>query len=287
MQSVSHASDTTATTAFMDSLAREFSIEYRICTGDSSPMDVRRLIAWRRQISTVTASPDYQTLLKAYCLSTGAQQNTVTPCAVWDWKAQNDKENELIESKNAQIYKQQQIEAQDSALVAKALADNSPSTFDLLSIPFGIPKIALMMLLKKYSGIPFFDSGNFLFVKQFAIADRTFLAAFFFDRSGRLYKYEIESDPASADQINRIVRPDAEFLTTWFEQKCQRTLERIPVGFFDITEGRLATTAQWNDTLHRVEIGMSSSKNKYYAKTVVVDIQREKIMKTAPPGRPY
>ena len=244
------ATDDTRQTEFFDSVAMGLREEYRECTGDNRPIDVRHIILWKQKMDAWAKTEEYAEIAHEYKRTKGSK---ILPCKLIEWsrqrkQAQDAKEaavvNELLDSS----------EADEAAVELKALA---VSRFDFLEIPFGLSKRSFMFFFKKRCALAIGEKGRFLYTEKLPVGGLPFLAAFHFNDAGIYYKYEIESDPLPADSLNRVVRLAADHLAHFFEQRLGPPTHSSQVGLFDIKSRELALYKKWETGANSLLLGFS------------------------------
>ena len=113
--------------------------------------------------------------------------------------------NVLRKSKNQQTT--------DSLLIRNELSKVQQSSCDYLNIPFGISKSSFVLFLKK-AGITFFTNDTSLLYYNNPEDPVYNTVAFYFDKNGNYYKYEIESVTSSLDSLDTYIRPFAGEIST-------------------------------------------------------------------------
>jgi|WetSurMetagenome_2_1015567.scaffolds.fasta_scaffold66610_3 hypothetical protein len=260
----SHADDASRRTQFFDSVAARFQAEYSACTGDNRPMDVRRIIQWKQKMDAWMETEEYAGLLNDYKKSGGAP---LSPCKLIEWSRQRKAAQEAKEA----VFVKEMLDSQETAEAMREIKAQKPSRFDFADLPFGISKLTFVYFFKKKFTLDLLERGRFLYVEEFPLSGRDYLAAFFFNDDGIFYKYEIESDPLPADSLNRVVRPSADHLALFFEKRLGPPAASARIGFYDIKSKELALLKKWDTPDNSLVIGLSVFDYHYYAKAVVAD----------------
>jgi hypothetical protein len=259
------ATDETRQAMFFDSVQARYLKEYQECTGDKSYMSAKELIRWKDNMSAAAVSKEYLDLLKEYRLADASGGENALPCKVFAWnklrkKLQAAREDTLAREKLAQE------ELENARSEAKGLAK---SAYDIPGLPFGLSKESFLLVFKNTVAAAFLDRGNYISVNDMAWGNRTFPTAFYFDKTGRFFKYEIESPSMAADRVNSAVRPDAEYLAHELAGRFGEPLHRFSIGFFDLKSDVLCPYKTWDAEGFDACVGLLMSKYRYCAKAVV------------------
>jgi hypothetical protein len=277
------ATDDMRRAVFFDSVQTLYLREYQACTGDQSFISAKELIQWKEDNNALAMSKEYLDLLKEYCKVDSS--TAVLPCKVLAWN-QKRKALQVVheDSLSRELLAREELEA-----AAKEAVSCVKTPFDVLGLPFGLSKKSFLLLYKnsaRLQGVPFFiDEGNYIYVKEMPWGGRTFLTAFYFDKSGTYFKYEIESPPATADRVNSTVRPDAEYLAHELAVRFGEPSRRYSIGFFDIKSGVLCPYKTWDADGYDVYVGISMSRYRYYAKAVISGKNLKKTIAADSSGR--
>jgi hypothetical protein len=260
----SWAADDSGDAHFFDSIAMRFQEEYVACTKDSRPLDVKRIVLWKKKMDAWTGTGEYADLTRDYQKNVG---KAISPCKLMEWSKRRKQEQE----ENEAAFVKDLLESDEAAGIAEELKACRPSRFDFAEIPFGVSKLTFTELCKKKFNYPLLEKGRFLYIEELPLNGRAFLAAFFFNDDGIFYKYEIESAPLPADSLNRAVRPAAEHLAAFFENRLGPPKQIDRVGFYDIKSKELALYKKWETPANSLNLGFSVFDYHYYAKVVSVD----------------
>ncbi len=258
------ADDDSRHAGFFDSVATRFYAEYTACTGDGRPLDVRRVIQWKQKMDAWMETEEYAGLLRDYTGSGGAP---IAPCKLIEWS----KERKAAQEAKENAFVNELLDSQETGEALAQLKARRSSPFDFAEIPFGVSKPTFVYFFKRKFAMPLSEKGRFLYVEEFPMNGLAFLAAFFFNDDGIFYKYEIESDPLPAEELNKSVRPAAERLAFFFEQKLGPPTATARIGFYDIKSRELALYKKWETPANSLNLGLSVFDYHYYAKAVVVD----------------
>ncbi len=252
-------------TAFFDSVQSAIERQYRHCTGSRSGLGPAALLEWKSMMDSLSKTPAYRDILRNYHSVYGNAANPL-PCEVLAWNDSLKKSQTLREKADEEI-----LLVGDEESDARREMDTLPkSPYDFASFPFGISKNAFFLLYKKLCASPLVDMGGYGYDYGTVWGGRAFLTAFYFNKRGHLYKYEIESPALPANRLNTGVRPDAEYLAQVFEGKFGPASRRYIFGYFDIKSGILSPFKTWNIKGYSVYVGISEYQYRYYAKAVVV-----------------
>jgi hypothetical protein len=257
------ATDETRQTAFFDSVQAGYLREYQACTGDMSFVPSKDLLQWKEQMNALAVSKEYLDLLKEYRRvdTTG----NVLPCRVLAWNRKRKELQALHEDTlSRDLLAREELESAENEA-----GDLAKSPYDLPGLPFGLSKKSLLLIFKNNMRVPFVDEGNYIYVNNMAWGSRTFLTAFYFDKTGLYFKYEIEGPSLTADRVNSTVRPDAEYLSHELAGRFGEPSRRYSIGFFDIKSGVLCPYKTWDAAGFDVYVGLSMNKYRYYAKAVI------------------
>ena len=268
------AADDSGDAAFFDSVAARFREEYVQCTGNSGQADVRRIVLWKQKVDAWTKTAEYAELMRDYQKHVGGP---IHPCKLIEWSKQRKADQEAKESGFVKAL----LDSSEAADAACDLKACTTSHFDFAEIPFGVSKPTFAHYYKKKFNAKLRRKGGFLYTKELFLEGRPFLAAFFFNAAGKLYKYEIESDPLPADSLNQSVRPAAEYLANFFEKRLGPPVHSSRIGFYDIKSKELALYKNWETPAHSLNIGLSVFDYHYYAKAIVMDKKLVKESKEA------
>jgi len=262
-------SDSAASDPFFAQYESKYRAEYRECTGDTSNMSIKRIIAWREHVNEVTKKPEYRILLREFIEKTGRVQDA-RPCIVIKWheerRAKVDEEEEAVAA--AQV--ESDAQTVDSVVVAENLQGNPLSPFDIGTIPFGVTRPALRWLFKRQFGLPLTEMRSYVYAADFMLDGRPFLVAFHFNSDDRLVRYEVEGPDCSADSLNQLARPEAKFLAEAYERKLGPPTSSHRIGQFDIKPDKLSPLSRWYKKPYSANVGLSCHKYRYYAKAIVV-----------------
>ena len=257
------ASDETRQAAFFDSVQAGYLREYQACTGDMSFVSAKDLLQWKQQMNALAVSKEYLDLLKEYRRldTTG----NVLPCKVLAW---NRKRKEL-QAVREDTLSRNLLAAEELQNAENEAGDLAKTRYDVPGLPFGLSKKSFLLVFSNTFRLPFVDQGNYIYINDMVWGSRTFLTAFYFDKMGRYFKYEIEGPSVPADRVNSAVRPDAEYLSHELAGRFGEPSRRYSIGFFDIKSGVLCPYKAWDAAGFDVCVGLSMNKYRYYAKAVI------------------
>lgn len=266
-------------TFFLD-LEKKLLNEYRICTGNTIPVNIGSLLRWKKNINLRMEIPEYQKILKEFIAHTGIVKD-ILPCQVLKWHTdrtaylhsqEQSLQNTLLKKTDATI---------DSIRTHSELEKNPVSPFDFDSIPFGLTKRVFATVYNRKFSYPLFDNRMCLYVEHFFLRDSPFLINFFFTRYVKYYKYEIEGYAFSGDSLNKVVRPQATLLKEILEQKIGPPDHIYRIGYFDIKSGPITPYAKWERDTHTVIVGIGIKNNRYFTKVTVTSKKIKKIKTVA------
>jgi hypothetical protein len=258
--------------------------EYRDCTGDTSVLLLSQLLRWKQAYHDQAQSAGYKALLAQYLVATG-RPGDIRPCEVLAWQARRQEELNLQDQELSRKILSAADSVLDSLSMQRQLTENPPSAFDFDRIAFGLSQPSVKFLFNRRMHRPLSYEYPYLYCRNVEMAGSRFTVAFHFDLFGRLYKYELESPDAPADSLDSAVRPLARALQDHFRDKLGAPAHTAAVGRHDISTGRLARTAHWNEDSTSADVGIGVYNNRYYAKAIVTRQLRAPV-RSAPPAAP-
>ncbi|MCX7727751.1 MAG: hypothetical protein N2053_12995 [Chitinispirillaceae bacterium] len=268
--SFSYAELDSTKTAFFNELNLSLHSEYMSCTSDSTPLSLDSLLRWKKHIDSITESPGYPVLLRKYSEETGISPALAKPCEVFKWM--NNVKEDLHKASEMLAYEKEirQRKKEDSLFLLGELKRVKNSSYDLLSIPFGLSKRSLLIMLRQ-KGLLVIDSCKFLYCDSVPLGVMNFKGYFYFSRNNNKYSsYELESTDCSSDSLDKWARAMMDYLAAYIETKTGKPPDHIyRISRFDIVAGRLTTCKMWNFSDATILSGLSRRKNRFYAKLVV------------------
>ena len=276
LQPVSAQADTLRR-EFFDSLEIQLLADYRLCTSDSSARPLDFLLKWKKSIDIFSESDNYPSIVKKFTAETGMRPADARPCEIYRWF--NMTASELRES--SRLLDDQRTrdiqEYNDSVNLVHELAGSIRAPYDIKSIPFGLSARAFSSMAKRNGLPPLALEENIFRCDNFPVGVQSFKAAFHFNRDGRYWCYEFESETFGFDSLNTGARQMMDFLSAQMEMKTEKSPDHIyRVGQFDIVPGRLAICRLWNFDNAMVYVGLARAANRFYAKTIVQSKQAVK-----------
>ena len=266
---VLYASEKDSGKAFFDTLEMTLRADYILCTRDSSEQSVHDLLRWKKGLDQIISSPLYGGLLKEFHKETGIRPDDVRPCEIISWKQAKDAELQEIELLLQEEQERETLKRADSLFAEQELSKAKTTSVDFDGIPFGVSKRGLRILAAR-AGLMLIDEGNYLRGEELQIGTSTFRGAFYLDKDGRYWKYELESVTGSLDSLDSFIRPQADVLSRYFEERSGSPPDHLyRIGRFDIVQGRLAVHSMWDLGNVAIFTGLATWKYRYYAKAVV------------------
>lgn len=261
-----------------DSAQRAFFLEqekvlqddYRLCSGDSTKRPTAHLLQWKKQIDSLTSSPDYPTIIRKFALETGLSPQDVRPCEVAIWLKKVAREIEesttfLTEKRSAAIKRRH-----DSLFVAHELVTTTSALYDIKGIPFGISLRGFTLLAAQAGLNKLSSSARVLRYDSLQLGTLFVNAAFHFSKESHYWCYELESALFPSDSLDSQARSFCKRMTSQFIKIANREPDHIyRVGRYDIIPGRLAICKLWSFKEGTVYIGLARNSQHYYAKTIV------------------
>jgi hypothetical protein len=270
------ATDDSGRAAFFDSVEITYRQQFKECTGNASYVGKKGLLEWKNAMDSIKASPSYREILREYRASVDTGKEPL-PCRVIAW----NKERKLAQHEKKKALAAEMLAREEKEAFFKEVNDLPKSAYDFPKIPFGLAKKTFCLLFRQVYNLDPVDMEGYVYVNDFTIGNKKFLVAFHFDKGrGLFYKYEIESPALGADDLNRVVRPDAEYLALMLAQLFGESSRRHSIGFFDIKSGVLSPYKTWDVPDHEIIVGISLDNYKYYAKAVVarkIDLAKRQI----------
>jgi hypothetical protein len=265
-------SSDSSSTAFFNELHRSYLQDYRECTGDTTAVAMKKLVAWKTRINAFESSKLYPKILKQYCETSSIAPAHAAPCQVLNWYEREQGDRDEIESILESSHTGKEGEDLKRGRIEKELERCTPSVFDFPRIPFGVSRPAFALIVEETHGLTPYVTADFMFLKEFSWEDRKFLTAFFFNDDSLLYKYEIESATYGGKELNGEVRPLAKHLAAVFEHAAGSPTSSYRIGYYDLRSGRLTPYCRWDTPGHTAAVGICvSDDRRYYAKAVIVD----------------
>ena len=262
------ATDDRARDSILMSIESAIRIDYRACTGDSSRVDISRLIGWKKRQDLTVQSRAYREAVPRFLRQRGDSTTSFLPCQVTAFIVVENKKQLAAEK----IIIDKLLAREDAETMRKDLAANPPSAFDFHSIPFGISQETLVRLFgTAFAGRSLVNTGRYLYADSIFVQNQLLVVAFYFGRSGRFYKYAIESSLQPAAALDSVVRPAAEAIGELLTATCGEPTYRANVGFFDIKAGMVSCQRQWDKDSCFAFSGMALFNNRCYAKALVVN----------------
>ena len=257
-------------TLFFKALETQLRTDYKTCTGDSTMPPLKKVLLWKQSIDSVIQKSEFSRIIKQFYNDSGVTATHHLPCEIIEWynnkklalKRSDSISNVKLKNKNQQI--------SDSLLIIKELSTVQHSSCDFMKIPFGISKRAVSTLLKDAGILSLVEDSSFLHFTNSADSIYNTLA-FYFDKEGKYYKYEIESKMTSLDSLDTYIRPFAGIFARSYEQKIGQPAQQTNyIGRFDIIQGKLSISKIW--ILQNIEVytGLATFDNRYYAKAIVI-----------------
>lgn len=272
MAGAAFAVDDTMNNGFYLGLEMQLRTDYRECTGDTSHLPLKTLITWKHLVDSLIGLPGFPSIVKEYEKETGGSAVKDRPCAVVQWKHRRDSSDAQKNRLEAQRKKQQEAAAVDSLAVRKEVVAARALPCCIVGIPFGISRHAFEWLFNRTGFDSLYDKKAFLYCPNVTWGTRRYTAAFYFDRQGRFYKYELESPALAVDMLDDVIRPEAERLAAVFEGMIHSPpLRTSRIGRREIIPGRLSLYKVWSENTWSVSIGLAQQKYRYYAKAVAVN----------------
>ena len=257
-------------TLFFKAIETQLRTVYKTCTGDSTTPPLKKILLWKKSIDSITQRSEYSQVIKQFYKDSGVTAIPHLPCEIVEWyhnkklalKKSDSISNVKLRNKNQQT--------SDSLFVIKELSTVQHSSCDFMKIPFGISKHAVSTLLKGAGILSLVEDSSFFHYTNPADSIYNTLA-FYFDKDGKYFKYEIESKMTSLDSLDTYIRPIAGILALSYEQKIGQPAQQINyIGRFDIKQGKLSISKIW--ILQNIEVytGLATFDNRYYAKAIVI-----------------
>jgi hypothetical protein len=256
-------------TLFFNGIEDGLRADYKACTGDSTRPPLKKIILWKQSIDSITQLPEFTQILKQFYNDSSIAAGHHSLCEITRWYRNKMLGQNKSESLANALIKNKDKQTADSLLVKSELSKVQQSSCDYLKIPFGISKECVITLLKFAGVTAFIDDTSLLHYNN--PEDSVYnTVAFYFDKNGRYYKYEIESVTASLDSLDTYIRPFAGILALYYEQKIgQPAQQNNYIGRLDIVQGKLSISKIWE--LQNIEVctGLATFNNRYYAKAIV------------------
>lgn len=266
------------TSAQPDSAQRKFFMEqekilqndYRLCSGDSTKRSTPYLLQWKKQIDSLTTSPDYPTVIRKFALETGLSPQNVRPCeiALWVKKVAQEIEESttLLAERRADEIKRRH----DSLFVSHELVTTTSAPYDIKGIPFGISLRSFTIMAAQAGLNKFSSSEHVLRYDSLQLGTLVVNAAFHFSKENRYWCYELESALFPSDSLDSQARPVCNHMARQLTKIANREPDHIyRVGRYDIIPGRLAICNLWSFKEGTVYVGLARNSQNYYAKTIV------------------
>jgi hypothetical protein len=255
---------------FLTELEATMRADYRLCTGDSSQPTLKELVTWHQSIESIISSPDYPVIVRKFSEETGISPADARPCEIVLWVREAERQAEETSRLLLTERKRLILEKKDSLYLTRELAGVKKALYDFAGIPFGLSKRSFLAMAKQNELAPVYEEGKIVRCDSAAIGIYTFKAAFHFNRHDRYWCYELESETCGADSIDLWARGLLEYMAGHIETSTQSEPDHIyRIGQFDIVPGRLAICKLWSFDRAAAYVGLSRSKNRYYAKTIV------------------
>jgi hypothetical protein len=243
--------------------------DYRLCTGDTAAPRIKDLLKWKSDITSITESELYPSLLKKFTRETGLLPTQVRPCEVIAWQINQQQQNNDAETTYKNHEKLAAQQRDDSLYVIAQYKDKIYRPLDLVTIPFGVTKRCFHLVAKK-RGLIFSDEGTYITCDSIMINGLQMKAAFFLDKNGLYYKYELETESAPLDSLDWWIRPLATVLADHFQEKTGAIPDHsYRIGRFDIVQNKLSILKMWNTDDISIYVGLAYYKYRYYAKAIV------------------
>lgn len=257
-----------ADSIFFSDLEKEILKEYQFCKGDSTIPSRKALIRWKSDINFLTESNNYSELLRNYVKETSMDPTLVRPCEILNWvNLQKSNSNEtdklLIQSRKSILSKRD-----DSLFIVDEFKRNPLKPYHFDGIPLGVTKRGLM-LLSEAKNIRLTEKGDHFIADSIKIGSQFVTCAFYFDKNGLFHKYELESSTGSLDSLDSFIRPLADSLGAFMQNKIGNPDHCYRIGRFDITKNKLSVYKSWNFQDAMVYLGLAVYDYRYYAKLIV------------------
>lgn len=264
----SNAEKSSSDSLFFTDLEKQLRRDYQICTKDSSNVSIKHILQWKKDIDSITQSPEYSSIVKEYN-TCNKNISKALPCEIVLWYRKQLQSKLMFDSLFLVKKKAEDEHINDSLLISADLSKVKKMSYDYKDIPFGISKKTFSFLAKKAGITPLVDEGNFICYE--GNSDSAFKSiAFNFNNKGKYFGYEIESVSLPLDSIDSHIRIYLDKLTMCFQKKLNQSPQRSNyIGNFEIIQGQLSISKMWSVQNTKIFIGIAAFNNRYYAKAVI------------------
>ena len=238
--------------------------------GSTAGISNDRLLTWKASIDSAVMNARYPEIFRAYVAATGVKAHDVRPCEPIAFAERREREQRVMDSTLAAQRIVREKARRDSAALDEELKTLKSNPADILNVPAGISKTALQTMLAR-NKINAKTVDRHLQANKVKFKNLTVTVAFYFDNNDKYIGYEVETEAAGADQIDKTVRGWATQLAAVYEETLGPPNTVTRVSFQDIRQGRMSITSSWNKDAARprVLVGLATHNHQYYAKAMV------------------
>lgn len=264
----SNADKISSDSLFFTEIEKELRRNYLVCNKDSSQIPMKQILQWKKDIDSITQSPEYPYVIKEFYTSNKNTHNAL-PCEIVLWYRTQLLSKHRFDSSLLAQKKAENERVSDSVFISAELRKVKKMTYDYKDIPFGISKKTFLFLAKKAGLSPLFDEEKFIYYKD--SGDSAFKSvAFNFDNKGIYFSYEIESVSLPVDSIDSHIRLYLDKLTMYFQKKVNQSPQQSNyIGNFEINQDQLSISRMWSVQNAKIYTGIAAFKNRYYAKAII------------------
>jgi hypothetical protein len=264
----SEADKISSDSLFFTEIEKQLRESYQICNKDSSNVPIKNIFLWKKEIDSITQSPEYSSIVKEYYLNNKKTSGTL-PCEIVLWYRNQLLSKHRSDSLSSTKKKLEDKHISDSLLVSAELSKVKKKAYDYKGIPFGISKKCFLLLAKETEVNSFTDEGDYIYSEN--ISDSVFKSvAFNFDKKGIFYSYEIESISLPFDSIDSQIRTYLDILSLYFQKKMNQNPQQSNyISNLEIVQGQLSVSKMWIIQNAKIYVGIAVFNNNYYAKAIV------------------
>ncbi|MDR0305632.1 MAG: hypothetical protein LBI42_02220 [Chitinispirillales bacterium] len=251
-----------------DSLEWEIRNDYLVCTGDTTTLTRKQLFQWKKEMDSLISDKGYAEKFASFVRVTGLKAQHVRPCEPIIFFERIDKQLMEMDSIVEAQRRKKSKAYNDSMTIANELKNLKSNPADIMGIPAGISKSALLLIFDRDS-VKAENTPEFLRVDSVEFDSLILTVALYFDENGKYNRYETETKALNAAELDKTVRKWADQLSDAYEKRVGPPGRKNRIGFHDIKQGRLSISRQWSNTNPKVLVGLATHNNLYYAKAMV------------------
>ncbi len=265
-----NAGSNSSDSLFFTDIENQLRRDYQICTKDSSNVSMKQILQWKKDIDSITQSPEYSSIVKEFYVI-NKNDSKALPCQIVLWYRNQLQSKHRFDSLSLVKKLKEDGQISDSLVISAELTKVRKMTYDYKNIPFGISKKAFLFIAKNAGLTPLIDEGKFICYEN--SDDSVFKSvAFHFDNKGKFFSYEIESISLPLDSVDSHIRVYLDKLTMYFQKKLNQNPQQSNyIGNFEIVQGQLSISKMWVVQNTKIYIGIAAFNDRYYAKAIIIN----------------